>query len=151
MRTALTTLAALVLTAGLAWAAEKSDAASPATQPGDFAAVAKLRAEMHRTMAALIEAQAAEKPDPERIRSLTEQVGKLRREIWQQTGGPGMGRGPGMGMGPGMGRGPGWGRGAGYRAGMGWGPGFVDRNNDGVCDNQQQAQPKPQANPLPKQ
>lgn len=59
----------------------------------------------------------------------------------------GPGRGPGPGAGQGMGPGPGWGRGRGPGAGgfgpgrgpgrgpgAGWGPGFIDRDQDGVCD-----------------
>jgi hypothetical protein len=66
-------------------------------------------------------------------------------------GGPGLGlgygRGPGYGLGAGYGRGHGYGRGAGmgmgrgygpgYGAGMGcrgYGPGFVDLNENGICD-----------------
>lgn len=62
--------------------------------------------------------------------------------------GPGMGpRAMGPGAGQGMGPGPGWGRGRGPGAGgfgpgrgpgrgpgAGWGPGFIDRDQDGVCD-----------------
>ncbi len=124
---------------------------------------AQLRAEMHRTLAALFEAQAAEKVDPEKVKALTGQLQTIRGEMAAQFptapanaagrgcpwGGPGYGRGPGWG-GPGYGRGAGggygwgrgygrggWGGGPGYGRGMGWGagPAFVDADQDGVCDN----------------
>ena len=45
---------------------------------------AGLRAEIHRTMAALIEAQAAEKPDPAQIEKLTQQLQDLRGKLQAQ-------------------------------------------------------------------
>jgi len=52
--------------------------------------------------------------------------------------GPGYGYGRGMGSGYGYGRGMGPGSGYGRGMGAGWrqggGPGFVDENNDGICD-----------------
>jgi hypothetical protein len=105
----------------------------------DTAANATLRAEIHRTMAALIEAQAAEKPDQAKIGELTKKLQQLRAKLWAPSavgagnpsagwvcpgGGPGMGWGRGAGWG-GPGRGPGMGRGAGFGpgAGRGWGGG----------------------------
>jgi len=118
-------------------------------KPGGSAA-ADVRARMHRTMADLIEARSAEKPDPAKIERLTKALWQLRAELQTQTpgaavnppsvwtcpwGGPGMGfgrgpawggRGPGRGWGPGYGwgagRGPGAGRGFGPGAGLGLGP-----------------------------
>ena len=106
---------------------------------------ADLRAEIHRTMALLIEARAAENPDPTQLKELTGRLWQLRGELRGQVaagadaaadgwacpwGGPGMGfgrcwggfgggRGRGAGWGPGCGRG--WGGGAG--GGLGFGPG----------------------------
>ena len=173
------------------------------------AEVAELRAKIHRTMAALIEAQSAQQPDQEKITQLTGELQGLRAQLWASgatgpagaarrgwaagawqcpwggpgpgrgaawgggRGGPGRGygrgqgwgRGPGYGPGggygpgpgygagwgrgqglgpaatPGGGRGPGAGRGAGFGPGAGQGrgagrsPGFVDKNNNGICDN----------------
>jgi hypothetical protein len=132
-------------------------------KPADLA---KLRAEMHRTMAALIEAQGTEKPDAAKVKELTAKVQELRSKIWgprPQGPGPGLrgpvgGRGMGMGLGwrggsgggQGAGRGPGWGpgpgrglgagRGPGWGTGMGRGPGrgFIDQDNDGICDRYEQ-------------
>lgn len=111
--------------------------------PADAAAI---RAEMHRTMAALIEAQAAEEPDQEQIAELSEKLGTLRTELWQ-TGPravpgeprpgwqcpwapdargwpcPRWGHGPGYGFGAGHRRGRGPQRGYGPGAGWGYGPG----------------------------
>jgi len=167
MRNLVTLVMTLALGCGLTACGQGQEA-----KPADKADVAKtapsaasLRAEMHRTMAALIEARAAERPDQEKIQKLTEQVQSLRSQLqakwpgagaggpggWRcPWGGPGMGigpawgggpgRGPGRG-GPGPGRGPGagWGagRGAGWGAGRGAGFGgaFIDEDKDGVCDN----------------
>lgn len=170
MRHVPTCLFALMLFAatstGLAQAAEAKKAdAKPAAQPA-AKTPSQLRAEMHRTLAALIEAQAAEKADPEKVEALTGQLQKIRGEMASQFpvapanaagwrcpwGGPGCGRGPGWG-GPGYGRGAGggygWGQGygrggrgagPGYGRGMGWGagPAFVDADHNGVCDNFEQ-------------
>lgn len=124
----------------------------PAQKPGGEQAAAnpspkdvvKLRAEMHRTMAALIEAQAAEKPDPAKIKELTDRLQSLRGEIWGRgPGGSGMGgpaAGGGRGRGPGMGYGRGYGPGRGYGYGRGAGGGgwggrvLIDENNNGICD-----------------
>jgi hypothetical protein len=92
----------------------------------DVPTPAQLRVKMHRTLADLIEAQNAEKPDQAQIDKLTKDVEQLRAEIAAER--PAFGRGPGMGYGRGPGRGPGYGRGA------GGGLGFVDRNNNGICD-----------------
>jgi hypothetical protein len=108
---------------------------------------AELRATIHRTMADLIEAQSAEKPDQEKIDKLTKNLQQLRGKLQAQApaavgnqpagwtcpgGGPGMGfgRGPawsgvgrGLGGGRGAGFGPGAGRGPGGGVGRGFGPG----------------------------
>jgi hypothetical protein len=120
-------------------------------------AQADVRAEMHRTMAALIEAQAAEKPDPAKIDRLAKELQQMRATLRAQSaagagnpagawrcpwGGPGMGCGRGAGWGgpgrgPGAGRGWGGGHGFGPGAGLGLAPGgaaFVDEDNDGICD-----------------
>ena len=120
-------------------------AAEPAQKPGGEQAVAspspkgiaESRAEMHRTMAALIEAQAAEKPDPAKIKELTDRLQSLRGQI--QGRGAAVGQCPwgGPGMGFGRGYGGGYGRGAGYGRGHGGGWGgraMVDENNNGICD-----------------
>jgi hypothetical protein len=134
-------------------------AQQPTAPKSDAPTQAKVRADLHRTMADLIEAQSAEKPDQAKVQALSEKVAKLRGEIvppavaagpgraWGGPGrgpcgawggGPGYGRGMGWGGGPGYGRGMGWGGGPGYGRGMGWGGGygmgFVDANGNGVCD-----------------
>jgi len=117
---------------------------------------AELRATIHRTMADLIEAQSAEKPDPAKINAISKKLQQLREKLQAQApavvgnapaglvcpwGGPGMGFGRGSAWG-----GPGRGRGYGGGAGRGFGPGprsdlgvggpaFVDSDNDGICDN----------------
>jgi hypothetical protein len=122
---------------------------------------AKLRASIHRTMADLIEARSAEKPDQAKIDSLSKKVQQLREKFQAQApavvgnvpagwvcpwGGPGMGFGRGAAWGgPGRGQGAGRGPGGGPGAGRGFGPGtglglgagggaFVDEDNDGICD-----------------
>jgi len=155
----------LMLGLGLLWwaplRAEAQDA-KPADTPAAGATQAEqptpaqLRVRLHRAMAALIEAQAAETPDEAKIAKLTKRVESLRAKIWAQgpvgpragygpgpagpgPRGPGWGRGYGPGGGYGRG-GPGWGRGYGRGYGRGWGRGcgygwgFVDRNADGICD-----------------
>lgn len=116
---------------------------------------AETRAAIHRTMADLIEAQSAEKPDQAKIDSLGKKLQQLRESLQAQApavvgnvpagwvcprGGPGMGfgrgaawGGPGRGRGYGGGAGRGFGPGAGLGLGVG-GPAFVDNDNDGVCD-----------------
>jgi hypothetical protein len=115
----------------------------------DTSANADLRAKIHRTMADLIEAQSAEKPDAAKVKELTAKVQELQSKIladgpqaagpdaaapggpgWRSPwGGLGLGPGPGWGGrgwgGPavGWGRGPGAGRGPGWGAGRGYGPG----------------------------
>jgi len=157
--------AALILGASALMAQDATQAKQPAAKAADqtpAAAPLALRAEMHRAMAALLEARAAEKPDPAEIAKLTEQVRTLRQQIAPQASGPGMGyaqggpgrgygRGAGYGAGRGWGYGPGWGGrgygrgyGAGYGAGFGPGmglglgagasPWFIDENGDGICD-----------------
>jgi hypothetical protein len=116
----------------------------------DTSANADLRANTHRTMAALIEAQSAEAPDQAKIDKLTKKLQQLRGKLQAQApaaagnqpagwacpwGGPGMGfgwgaarGGPGMGFGRGAawggpGQGQGAGRGAGFGRDAGRGPG----------------------------
>ncbi len=145
------------------------EAAAQETVPGARPDGVQLRAEWHRTVVALIDAQAAEKPDPAKIKELTEKLQTLRAQMPQPGGfggmGPGWGRGacagmgmgmgpgrgaglgagwcggrgPGAGRGPGMARGPGYGRGAGAGANAGWGRAFVDENQNGICDRFEQA------------
>lgn len=189
MKSFLTTLIAVTL---LGWGAAGAWAQGPAS-PGDAPTakpqtadsgptIAELRVKIHRTMAALIQEQSAEKPDPRKIDQLTGKLQRLRQQLWSTApagqrgwrcpmGGPGMGPGPawngrgqgqgygpgpayGRGMGQGRGRGPGYGpgrgpgygrgmgqgRGPGYGRGAGFGPGlgFVDANNNGICDYYEQ-------------
>ncbi len=123
---------------------------------------AALRVEWHRTMAALVGAQSAEKPDPARIGQLRAKLDQLRAQAvqsgvvplgWGPRAGLGWGAGRCWGAGPGRGMGwgrsggpgpcgglgaawgPGFGRGAGLGAAAGWGRGFVDENQNGICDN----------------
>jgi len=119
--------------------AKPADAASAAKT--DPQALAQLRAEVHRTMAALIEARSAEKPNPAGVQKLTARLQELRGQMAPQRpaaagpgwrcpwAGAGMGLGPawgGTGRGPGAGggRGPGFGPGPGFGRGFGPGPGF---------------------------
>jgi len=120
---------------------EKAAQAKPDVPPQ---APAKVRAKMHRLMAAILEERSADEPDQEKIEKLQQRLSTLRTEFgrpgpvagWQcpfggPGRGPGGGRGPaagrrgGFGPGPGAGRGPGWGRGGGFGPGpaAGRGPG----------------------------
>jgi hypothetical protein len=169
MKTITTLLtAALILGASALMAQDATQASQPAAKEADqtpAAAPLAVRAEMHRAMAALLEARAADKPDPAEIARLSKQVQTLREQIAAQSpgprmgyaqGGPGRGYGRGAGYGPGRGRGygPGWGgrgygRGYGGGYGGGFGPGmgqglgagvspwFIDENGDGICDRYQ--------------
>jgi hypothetical protein len=164
----LTTVVALgfgLLSLGLAQEVKptKSPDVKKVETKADIAAVAGLRAELHRTIADLIEARVAEKPDNAKIESLTKKVQTLREKLQSQSpaccaqcrgcpcAGECLGCGccgcgmraargcwQGMGGGPGcgMGRGNGCGMGRGYGCGMGRGvgPAFVDENNNGICD-----------------
>jgi hypothetical protein len=136
---------------------EPAQAKTAAAQ--DAPTVAQLQARLHRTMAALIEARSAEQPDQAQIDKLTRRVQSLRQQIFARGpeanvgtpcpwGGPGLGLGRGAGYGwgrgygagygggRGYGRGPGYGRGAGWGAAHGYpGRGFIDQDEDGVCDN----------------
>lgn len=109
----------------------------------------QLRAAIHRTMADLLEAQAAEKPDPAKVDALTRKIIELRGKLQAQPavaegvapawGRPAMAVGRGAGWGGGRGAGFGGGRGgAGFGQGLGpgggQGRGFVDADNDGICD-----------------
>lgn len=131
-------------------------AQTPAAAKVDEPSQVRLRADMHRAMADLIEARSAEKPDPAKVDALADKVQKIRSQITPPAGpgrgwggpgrggcawggGPGYGRGPGWGGGPGYGRGPGWGGGRGMAWGAGYGWGFVDANRNGVCDRLEQA------------
>lgn len=141
------TMAMLAGVGSVAWAQEDKAKAADAPKP----TVAQLQAQLHRTVADLIEARAQEKPDKEQIDKLVGQVKTLREQLIERRseaaldapcpwGGPGLGRGAGYGFGPGRGmgygRGPGYGRGAGWGAAQGFpGRAFVDRDGDGVCDN----------------
>ena len=96
-------------------------------------AVAELRAKTHRTMAALAEAEAAEKPDEAKIGQLNEELETMRAKLqWSYgsdstgqcpMGGPGRGQGQGYGRGQGMGMGQGQGQGMWQGQGMGQGRG----------------------------
>ena len=161
IRTMLTTMTGVALLGLSPWSAnaqEPKAAQQPAKATAqsektnsDSPTPAQLRIEMHQTMAALIKAQAAEKPDQDMIDRLTGKLRTIRAQFWSQRparadarrcpwGGPGMGYGRGWG---GQGRGPGWsrggGRGQGYGRGYGRGYargwGFVDKDGDGLCDN----------------
>jgi hypothetical protein len=152
-------LAALLAFGTTALAAEEK--ATKANEPAqaktaadqDAPTVAQLQARLHHTMAALIEARSAEEPDQAQIDKLTRRVQSLRQQIFAKGpdvgapcpwGGPGLGlgRGAGYGWGRGYGPGAGMGRGPGYGRGAGWGAahgyperGFIDQDEDGVCDN----------------
>lgn len=152
MRCFLTILTGVAILGGGLVAAWAEDSA-PATPPGDAKKVdakadaatpAQLRAKLHRTLADLIDAQNAEKPDQAQVDKLTKEVEQLRAQTVGQRvsvqvawrcprGGPGMGYG--RGYGPGRGPGMGGGRGPGQGRGLGMGAGFIDRNQNGVCDN----------------
>ncbi len=102
----------------------------------DAQAIAALRADIHRTLAELIEAQSAKQPDQAKIEKLTKNLQQLRGKLRAQAaapagnertgwncprGGFGMGFGRGAAWG-GRGRGFGGGRGAGFGPGGGLGP-----------------------------
>jgi len=141
----LTPVMTLVLICGAAWAALAQDAGTAQPPSGEQAVAAeaktqvdvptpaKLRAKIHRTMAELIEAQSADKPDPQEIQKLSDQLQELRQKLWAQGPaadgrqvGPrrGPGSGPGMGLGRGRGRGPAVAPGLGPGMGPGRGPGM---------------------------
>ncbi len=146
MRHVLTVVMMAVLSCGLVslgMAEDKKANKSPEDKKVDThasaPAQADLRAEIHRTMADLIEAQAAEKPDRAKTDRLAKELQQLRAKLWAQSaagagnpassgrcpwGGPGMGWGRGAGWG-GPGRGPGASRGPGFGLGGGaeWGGG----------------------------
>jgi uncharacterized coiled-coil protein SlyX len=125
----------------LGLAAEKKASKSPDNKKvetkADASATADLRATIHRTMAALIEAQSAAEPNQAKIDTLTKRVQQLRGKLQAQApaaaenqpagwacpwGGPGMGFGRGAAWGgPGQGQGAGRGAGFGPAAGRGWG------------------------------
>jgi hypothetical protein len=142
----------------IGWA-EETKAVKPAetakVETKTMIANAALRAEIHRTIADLIEAQAAEKPDVAKVEALTKKIQDLRGKLFAAVAQPqgacpccqtcclgtgcgfaccGVGRGCGMGRGPGMGWGGGRGFGPGAGRGLGAGPAAVDADHDGVCD-----------------
>jgi hypothetical protein len=161
MRHVLTMVTVAMLSSGLASLGTAGDPTTPAAKaPSKAAAGADVRADIHRTLAALIQARSAEKPDTAKVDELARKLEQLRGKLRGQSGaiagnaggpgrcpwgGPGVGYGRGMGAGygrgPGAGRGMGWnggGGGMGRGAGLGRDPGgaaFVDRDGDGVCDN----------------
>lgn len=117
--------------------------------PANSSTTAELRADLHRTLGQLIEAQAAQNPDHARIGELTEKLAQLRGKLRAQNpaaagswgagrGCPWVGPGRGLGMGRGAGLGPGGGRGWGggiYGRGPGAGRAvIVDEDHDGLCD-----------------
>lgn len=132
----------LLAVASIGWAEDaKTD------KKADAPTLVELRVQMHRTLAALIEARAADKPDAAKIEQLTDKLQTIRKQMWAQSGGQGwrpgpdpgpggpwfpqqcpyggprMGRGPGSG-GPGPGSpGPGNWQGRGYGRGYGRGQG----------------------------
>ena len=80
----------------------------------DTSGNSELRAEIHRTLAALIEAQSAEKPDQAKVDELTKRLQQLRGKLRSQNatavgdapaawGCPWGGPGPGYGRGGGLG------------------------------------------------
>ena len=149
MRHVLTLLAvaAVVGGASVLWAEDAAPTtpsdAKKVEAKADAPTPAQLRAQMHRTLADLIEARNAEKPDPARIDKLTKELEQLRAQIVAQRAavrvdvgygggyGRGYGRGFGCGYGRGFGRGPGWG----VNVTVGRGLGFIDENHNGICDN----------------
>lgn len=151
MRRLLTIVTTAAVWAGLASfgladepAAKPADNKNVQTQVSDTAAQ---RVEYHRTMAALIEARTAEKPDQAKIDELNGKLQRIRNQLAPQNAEGFWGcprRGPGYGYGYGGGYGRGWGgRGAGRGQGFGpgagqgrapGGPAFVDKDNNGVCD-----------------
>ena len=137
------TLVWAVAASGLAQDTTTPPADKPAAEAADTLGPAQLRAEMHRTMAALLEARAAPEPDQEKIEELGRQLVALRAKIRAHGpgafgmgqcpwGGPMLGYGQGRGGmgnrygrgGPGYGRGPAAGRGPALGpawGGPGWG------------------------------
>jgi len=161
-------LACLAIGLGcLAQAADPTPETKPVPAPAAQATPSKLlelRAEMHRTMADLLQARNAENPDPKQIQTLTEKLQGLRKTLAAEVsapaatcpwGGPGLGPayGRGYGRGPGWGGGPGYGGGYGRGYGRGWGGGpgygrgagwfYQDADHDGVCDNFERVWGKP--------
>ncbi|MBI4864161.1 MAG: hypothetical protein HY815_28480 [Candidatus Riflebacteria bacterium] len=152
-------LVCLACVAGPGWA--QAEAGSPASTDQ-----ARVRAEYHRAMAALIEAESAQKPDNATIERLKGQVQALENQLPEKqnlAGGQGAGStsarcgaagcgqgragsscGAGRGCGAGYrgrrgaGGGQGFGQGRRARAGAGRGGAcFVDANQNGVCDKKE--------------
>ncbi len=145
MRQLLTMVTMAVLCGGLVSfgiAEEKTATTSPDSKTAARAAAesAALRADYHRTLAALIEAQSAEKPDQAKVDQLAKKLQQIRAKLLAQNaaaagnvpagwgcpwGGPGLGFGRGPGWG-GRGRGAGFGPagGRGFGGGGGFGQGF---------------------------
>ena len=132
--TLLMATAMLLAGASIGWAQDATT-----DQKADTPTPAQLRVQMHRAMADLIEARAAEKPDEAKVEKLADTVQDLRGKIRAQGTAPGWygQRGDGYGQqcpwgGPGTGprMGRGYGPGKGYNAqgrggqGRGMGPGM---------------------------
>jgi len=112
---------------------------SPAATAKETKATSDLRAEIHRTLAALNDARSADTPDEAKVEKLTNKLQQLRAKLRAEggTGGGNVGAGgncpfggPGMGCGrgrcDGQGNGAGWGgpgNGQGKGRGQGWGGG----------------------------
>lgn len=138
-----TGLAFVLATSAVAAHAQEAAEEAPEPKPAASAPDAvQVRAQWHKTMAALLAEQAKETPDTEKVAQLQKRLQNLRSKMGQ-TARPGLGRGPGAGVpgacpwagtvgpragrrGPGMGPGtqgrfgpaaPGWGRGAGQGRG----------------------------------
>jgi hypothetical protein len=153
MRYILTIMTMAALCGGLVFRGVAEDAKATKSPDNKLADGAKttgnieLRAEIPRTLAALIEARSVEKPDQGKVDELTQMLQQLRGKLRAQNvaatgsaatgwgcpwGGPGLGYGRsacwgGGGRGPrggfGHGGGHGWGGGAGHGRGFGTGAG----------------------------
>lgn len=129
----------LLAAASIGWAQDTST-----DKKADVPTLVELRVQMHQTVAALIEARAAKKPDVAKIEKLADQVQAIRQQMWAQgtaqgwqpvgprgsrsvqqcpMGGPRMGRGPGPANRQGQGYGQRYGQGRGYGQGQGYGQG----------------------------
>ena len=146
-------MAAVVLltTASIGWAEDVQTDKKADGSTLDGPTFVELRVQMHRTLAALIEARAADTPDEAKIEKLSDKLQAIRKQMWADGAAQGwrgprgpwsaqqwpmgrMGRGPGAGgPGPGNWQGRGYGRGQGgpgqcyggrCGAGRGMGPGM---------------------------
>ena len=116
--------------------------------------VAALRANIHRTIAALATAEAAEKPDEAKIRQLRQQLQTMQTKLQCPQGadfagqcpmggrgrGQGQGYGRGRGMGMGMGQGQCYGQGQGQGRGMGQGQCYGQGQGRGQAQGQGRGQ-----------